>query len=206
MSHKTTPYDMPPTTASEAPPPHAGEVQASVAHLPRRRLLGAAAAIVVGSGIATAWVRGKQSQAAAVTGAIPAFWSLKWNTPTGAVLAMASFKGRPVLINFWATWCPPCVEELPLINAFFKENQANGWQVLGLAVDKPAQVQAFLSKTPLAFPVAMAGFDGTELSRGLGNATGSLPFSVALDGQGEVIQRKMGRLDVSDLTLLRGLK
>jgi len=119
---------------------------------------------------------------------------------------MASFKGRPLLINFWATWCPPCVEELPLIDAFFKENQANGWQVLGLAVDKPVQVQAFLSKTPLAFAVAMAGFDGTGLSRNLGNTSGGLPFSIALDSEGGIIQRKMGRLDVSDLTLLRGLK
>jgi thiol-disulfide isomerase/thioredoxin len=119
---------------------------------------------------------------------------------------MQSLKGRPLLINFWATWCPPCVEEMPLINAFFLQNQINGWQVLGLAVDKPAPVQAFLARSPLAFPVAMAGFNGTELSKSLGNLTGGLPFSLALDARGGIIQRKMGRLDANDLALLAGLK
>ena len=112
---------------------------------------------------------------------------------------MQSFRGRPLLLNFWATWCPPCVEELPLINAFYQQNKANGWQVLGLAVDKLASVQAFLQKMPLDFPVGMAGLAGADLGRGLGNLAGGLPFSVVVGGNGQVLQRKMGRLSASDL-------
>lgn len=210
MTDKPAPTEMdpqaPPPTLPEAPNTHASEIQAAIARLPRRAVLGAAAIAVIGAGVATALLRDKPSAAPAVTDAIPGFWELKWNTPAGAELPMQSFKGRPLLINFWATWCPPCIEEMPLINAFFKQNRANGWQVLGLAVDKPTMVQTFLGTMPLAFPVAMAGFNGTELSRSLGNLTGSLPFSIALDAAGGIIQRKMGRLDADDLRLLGGLK
>lgn len=188
------------------PSAHANELQAALTRLPRRAILVGAAIAAVGAGVATSWLRNKTTNAPAVTGAIPDFWDLKWSTPSGDSLAMQSLKGRPLLINFWATWCPPCVEEMPLINAFFLQNQINGWQVLGLAVDKPVPVQAFLARSPLAFPVAMAGFNGTELSKSLGNLTGGLPFSLALDARGGIIQRKMGRLDANDLALLAGLK
>lgn len=206
MNDKPAPIEIAPETPSPAPDAHASEIQAAMARLPRRAVLSAAAIALVGAGVTTAWLRDKASATPAVTDAIPGFWDLKWNTPSGTELAMQSFKGHPLLINFWATWCPPCIEEMPLINAFFKQNQGNGWQVLGLAVDKPAAVQSFLKTMPLAFPVAMAGFNGTELSRSLGNMTGSLPFSIALDAAGGIIQRKMGRLDVSDLRLLGDLK
>ena len=119
---------------------------------------------------------------------------------------MKTFLGKPLLLNFWATWCPPCVEELPLINAFYRQNKANGWQVLGLAVDKLAPVQAFLKKMPLDFPVAMAGLDGAELGRGLGNLAGGLPFSVVFAADGTVLHRKMGRLSQADLELWVRLK
>jgi len=95
---------------------------------------------------------------------------------------------------------------LPLINAFYQENKANGWQVLGLAVDKVAQVNAFIEKTPLAFPVGMAGFGGTELSRKLGNLTGALPFTIALDAKGNILLRKMGQVTAGELQLVAGLK
>jgi thiol-disulfide isomerase/thioredoxin len=119
---------------------------------------------------------------------------------------MADFRGRPVLINFWATWCPPCVEELPLINAFYDKNKSNGWQVLGLAIDKPVAVDTFLQKLPLHFPVGLAGLSGAELGRNLGNLTGGLPFSIALSADGSVIQRKLGRLSESDLDTWSRLK
>jgi len=132
---------------------------------------------------------------------------LQWEVPQGGdFMRMADFRGRPLLLNFWATWCPPCVEELPLINAFYKENLANGWQVLGLAVDKASAVQAFLKKMPLEFPVGMAGIAGADLGRSLGNLAGGLPFSVALSANGSVIQRKMGRLTASDLQAWARLK
>lgn len=124
---------------------------------------------------------------------------MQWDTPQGGTVAMRAFQGRPLLVNFWATWCAPCIDELPLINDFYRQNRENGWQVLGLAIDKLAPVQAFLQKMPLDFPVGMAGLSGAELGRGLGNLAGGLPFSVALGSDGLVAQRKLGRLNTQDL-------
>jgi len=92
------------------------------------------------------------------------------------VLRLQDFRGKPLLLNFWATWCPPCIEELPLINAFYVNQKARGWQVIGLAVDRPAAVKGFLQKTPLNFPIALAGTTGGELATKLGNPSGALPF------------------------------
>jgi thiol-disulfide isomerase/thioredoxin len=122
------------------------------------------------------------------------------------MLPLQSFRGKPLLVNFWATWCPPCIEELPLINAFYNKNRANGWQVIGLAIDKPAAVRAFLRQTPLDFPVVVEPLDGSELARQLGNPSGSLPFSIAINAQGGIVQRKLGRLNPEDLALWAQLK
>jgi thiol-disulfide isomerase/thioredoxin len=155
----------------------------------------AAGAALAGAGFAARRLRlGEPGDAA-----VKALWALDFQTPQGPSLPMASLRGRPLLINFWATWCPPCVEELPLINAFYQENAAKGWQVLGLAVDQPSAVRAFLGKMPLAFPIGFAGLEGTELAKSLGNLSGGLPFSVALGADGSVRQRRMGRLTSDDL-------
>jgi thiol-disulfide isomerase/thioredoxin len=177
-----------------------GEKMASVP-LQRRLMLGAgAAAALAGVGAAT-WLRRRDPTAPQPLGAeaAPGLWSLAWDTPQGGNLAMAALRGRPLLINFWATWCPPCVDELPLINAFYNQNKANGWQVIGLAVDKPSSVQTFLAKMPLDFPIGLAGLTGTQLGKDLGNLTGGLPFSVVLGSDGVVAQRKLGKLAADDL-------
>ena len=112
---------------------------------------------------------------------------------------MQSFKGKPLLLNFWATWCPPCIEEFPLLDGFFRQNAANGWQVVGLAIDQPSSVRVFLERFPVKFPIGLAGLEGTELSRSLGNESGALPFSLALGASGAVLQRKLGKLKAEDL-------
>ena len=86
-----------------------------------------------------------------------------------------------------------------MLNQFYQAQRAKGWAVLGLAVDKEASVVPFLQRMPLTFPVAIAGMEGTALSRELGNSAGGLPFTVVFDRHGVVQHRKMGQLLVSDL-------
>ncbi len=161
----------------------------------RRGLVIGAAALAAGAaGIGAAWWRGR-----AGTDADDRLWTLSFATPGGAPLALASLRGRPLLLNFWATWCAPCVSELPLIDRFEREHRTAGWQVLGLAVDNPAPVDAFLKERPVGFAIALAGFEGVDLSRRLGNSTGALPFSVVFDRRGEVVQRKLGAIEPDDL-------
>ncbi len=128
-----------------------------------------------------------------------AFWSQSWESPNGQLLAAADLRGRPLLVNFWATWCPPCVEELPLLDQFYQSRRAQGWQLLGLAIDQPSAVRAFLARRLLSFPIGLAGLGGTELSRELGNSNGGLPFSVLFDPAGRLVERKLGRLHAEDL-------
>jgi thiol-disulfide isomerase/thioredoxin len=133
------------------------------------------------------------------------FWMQEYETPQGTKLAMASFKGKPLLLNFWATWCAPCIEEMPMLDAFYKQNAAKGWQMVGLAIDQPSSVRKFLEKTAVSYPIGLAGFGGTELTKALGDVAGGLPFSVLFDKEGKVRQRRMGRLTEADLQAWSGL-
>ena len=130
---------------------------------------------------------------------VQTLWDASFEGVGGEALPMASLRGRPLLLNFWATWCPPCVQELPLLNAFYGEHRAKGWQVLGLAIDQPANVQKFLQRMPLDFPVVLGGLGGAELSRGLGNDKGGLPFTVMFAADGSISKRKIGQLTEQDL-------
>ena len=167
----------------------------------------AATALVAGVGVSW-WRRSAPAPAAAgpLAEPVPGFWGQQWETPAGTLLKAQSLQRKPLLLNFWATWCPPCVEELPLINRFFQAHQGAGWQVVGLAIDKKSAVDPFLQKNPLDFPVALAGLSGAELGRALGNLTGSLPFTAIIGSGGQVLHRKMGRVSPEDLSAWAALK
>ena len=131
------------------------------------------------------------------------FWAAGFESPAGgADWVMANFRGKPLLVNFWATWCPPCVEEMPMLNHFYQSRRDAGWQVLGLAVDQIEPVRSFLTRLPMDFPIGMAGLSGVALSRSLGNETGGLPFTVVFSPQGEVVHRQIGKLSQADLDRL----
>ena len=171
---------------------------AAVVSPARRRWLYAGVALAAaGGGAVMAW-RHLQPHAQE-PGPEANLWGQSFASLEGAPVAMAAFRGRPLLLNFWATWCPPCVEELPLLNRFYGERKAQGWQVLGVAVDQTPAVRKFLEKLPLEYPVAIATSGGMELGRALGNLQGGLPFTVVLGGDGRIRHRKIGQVQAQDL-------
>lgn len=153
------------------------------------------AAAALGAGVA-AWRLRPQE---AAQGAEAAFWAGRWPRPDGGEVTAAELRGAPLLLNFWATWCPPCVEELPLLDRFYRQQQGRGWRVLALAIDQPSAVRAFLQRQPLSLPVGLAGLGGTELARALGNTTGALPFTAVFDAAGRLVRRKLGKVTEGDL-------
>ena len=158
----------------------------------------AAAAAAAAAGAGFAWWRSQPK--AMESGVEQQFWSQSFETPDGKPVQMSALKGRPLLVNFWATWCPPCVKELPMLSEFAAKQGAQGIQVVGLAVDKSEAVQRFLQRQPVQFPVGIAMQGGLGLTRTLGNLQGGLPFTVLFDSQGQVRQRKIGELSSEDLT------
>ncbi|MDM0024717.1 TlpA family protein disulfide reductase [Variovorax saccharolyticus] len=173
---------------------------------PTRRgwLYGSVAAVAAAAGIGGAWWKQQRPGGGGSAEKLDsAFWALRFERPEGGEVAFESLRGKPLLINFWATWCPPCVEEMPMIDAFFRENSGNGWQVVGLAIDQPSAVRKFLARTPVSYPIGLAGLQGTDLVKQMGNTAGGLPFTLVVDAGGSVAARKMGKLDAADLQTWR---
>ena len=137
--------------------------------------------------------------------AVAEFWRQGADRPDGRRLEFAALGGRCLLVNFWATWCPPCVKEMPLLEQFHREHGPgrrpgpDGWTVLGVAIDRPQAVVEFLRARPVSYEIVVAGLDGTTWGRALGNDKGGLPFTVAIDTAGRISHRKIGEIAADEL-------
>ncbi len=111
---------------------------------------------------------------------------------SGTPVDLAAFRGRPLLINVWASWCGPCVEEMPELARFADAQDEQGVQVLGLALDTREGVQDFLQRVPVGYPIVLDTPGRDDASVRLGNTQGLLPYSVLVDAQGRIVRRKLG--------------
>jgi len=169
------------------------------------------AAIAIACGAAGVWANLKTSKpagepaakpAAAGTAAaapVAALYQQKLKDGKGVEQALAQWQGKPLVVNFWATWCAPCVEEMPELSALQGEQAAKGLQIIGIGIDSPANIAEFAEKHKIAYPVYVGGMSGTDLSRQLGNAHGGLPFTVLISADGQVKKTYLGRLKFDEL-------
>lgn len=104
----------------------------------------------------------------------------------------ADVLGRPTLINVWASWCGPCVVEMPELARFAGQQGASGMQVVGIALDEADAVRDFLERVPVGYPIALDSPGRSDAGVRLGNVRGVLPYTVLLDAQGRVVKRKVG--------------
>lgn len=110
--------------------------------------------------------------------------------------SLAEWRGKTLLINFWATWCPPCVAEMPELVELQADMTDKNVQIIGIGIDSPSNIQQFAEKLQISYPLLVAGMQGTELSKQLGNPAGGLPFTVLIGADGKVRQTYLGRLDM----------
>jgi thiol-disulfide isomerase/thioredoxin len=173
-----------------------------------KRILAAAAvaAVAAAGGFAAAhWPR-HGGDAASVAQAAPtpgdpvaALWDAPMKNADGQPQSLAMFKGRPVVINFWASWCGPCVEEMPTLARLHREYANKGVQFIGIGVDSEKNVKAFLQKVPVDYPIYVSGFGGADLARSFGNTSGALPFTVVIDAKGTIRSTKLGQIQPDEL-------
>jgi len=109
------------------------------------------------------------------------------------------FKGRPVLINVWASWCAPCIEEMPELARFAAAHADDGPRVVGIALDTPEAVQDFLGNVPVYYPIVIDTPGPDDASVKLGNTQGLLPYSVLLDAQGRFVKYKLGPFKAGEI-------
>jgi len=123
---------------------------------------------------------------------------------TGKVRKAAEWEGRILVWNFWATWCAPCREEIPLLIAARKKYGPFGVEIVGIAVDNAAKVRQYALSFNIPYPVLVAEASGLDLMRALGNSSGGLPYTVVVDRGGAVIRRKLGAFRQTELDAILG--
>lgn len=102
------------------------------------------------------------------------------------------FAGRPLLINVWASWCGPCIDEMPELQRYSEAQGPRGVQVIGLALDEAEAVRAFLQRVPVRYPIVLDTPGPADASVQLGNRRGVLPYSVLIDAEGRLVRQRLG--------------
>lgn len=166
----------------------------------RRVLLGLFAALCAGAGGLFAWQHRRAAASAEEDRRVlNRFLDHAWEDAEGRPLDAASLRGRVLLINFWATWCPPCVEEMPELDQLQKEWGPRDVQVLGIGIDARTKILDFSRRARFGYPLLVGGAEGSDLSRAFGNASAALPFTVLVGRDGQVRERILGRFNLPRL-------
>lgn len=128
-----------------------------------------------------------------------AFFSETFEDLDGRPEPMARWQGQLVVLNFWATWCPPCVEEMPDLQRIHDEYRTRGVTVVGLGIDSPSALRRFRDEHGLTLPLYWAGAAGNQLGRDLGNFAGALPYTILIDRNGRIVQARLGQIRPAEL-------
>jgi thiol-disulfide isomerase/thioredoxin len=136
---------------------------------------------------------------AAAPSAATNLYAQSLNDLAGKPQALAQWKGKPLLVNFWATWCGPCVQEMPELSALANAESGKRYNIIGVGIDSPSAMSEFATKHNIKYPLLVGGMGGTDLSRAFGNTNGGLPFTVLLGADGQVRKTYLGKLKFDEL-------
>ena len=151
---------------------------------------------LLGGGLTSQWINKTDS---ASDLAVRAFFNNPWQTPDGKSLDTQPWREKVLIVNFWASWCPPCIEEMPELEKLQWEFSNQNVLFVGIAIDSPSNVREFLKKTPISYPIAMGGMNGSEMYKALGNSQSALPFTIIISPSGKIISSKLGKISEDEV-------
>jgi thiol-disulfide isomerase/thioredoxin len=162
----------------------------------RHWLIAAAAVIAGGAGFA---LRRANMTGPATGDAVRSLLALELPDPDGKPQSMKQWQGRVQIVNFWATWCEPCREEIPGLLRIGKKHDSKKLQIVGIAIDSADKVKQFAKEFEISYPLLIGGLETVDLSRELGNKAGALPYTVVLDQGGKVVRTHLGKISEQEL-------
>jgi thiol-disulfide isomerase/thioredoxin len=130
---------------------------------------------------------------------IKAFFANVWQSPDGKPVNSGEWQGKVLVVNFWASWCPPCVEEMPTLDLLQQEFLQQNVVFVGIGIDSPSNIREVLKSTPVSYPIVIGGMEGSSLSKQMGNTQGALPYTVIISAKGKSIYTKLGKISEEEL-------
>ena len=165
----------------------------------RRQLLiicGISLAALLGGIFTSQWI---SQTGLASEPSVKAFFANSWQNPDGKSVDAQQWQGKVLVVNFWASWCPPCVEEMPTLDLLQKDFMQQNVLFVGIGIDSPPNIREFLKKTPVSYPIVIGGLEGSNLSKQLGNTQGALPFTIIINSKGKAVFSKLGKISEDEL-------
>jgi thiol-disulfide isomerase/thioredoxin len=161
---------------------------------PRRRglLVGGVAALALAAGVGYQWQR---TRPAPPEGAGAVLLAATFEDLAGGRRAVGHWRGQVLVVNFWATWCAPCREEIPEFIALQDRFRDRGVQFVGIAIDQRDAVERFVREFGINYPILVGSLDAMEVSKAAGNRVGALPFTAILGRDGRLAKAHLGKLD-----------
>ena len=154
-------------------------------------------ALALGIGVWTARTRYTPTD---VSKMVPAqLWEMSFPDPAGKVHSLKQWRGKTLVLNFWATWCAPCREEIPDLMAIRSEYAAKSVEIAGIAIDNAQAVAPYARQMKITYPVLIGEGEALAMARALGNPSGALPYTVIIAPDGTVLMRHLGRLPKAKL-------
>ncbi len=159
----------------------------------------ALAGMVVLGAVAGVWSRHRAASASGPDPAALRLFAMSLPDADGAPRALKAWQGKLLIVNFWATWCVPCVEEMPELQQFVDQVGSDHVALIGVGVDDADRVRDFRSQHKLRFPLLVAGFDGMQLAQTLGDSDAVLPYTALISPDGRVLEQHAGRVQLAQL-------
>lgn len=163
----------------------------------RAALVAVAAAVALAAGVLVhLTLRSDAPDATAVS----ALTVTQFKDLSGQAGSLEQWRGRVLVVNFWASWCPPCLEEIPGLVRIHRELAPKGLQIVGIAVDSADNARKSATQLEVRYPVLVAGMEVIDLTRRLGNRAGALPYTLILDRNGKIVATHLGLISEAELT------